>query len=125
MKICAPAFAALLLLAATPAGAQTMPLETFFSKAEALDRKGPLALLSSDYKLLKREMQASAAQLKRERQAASKAGQRPAYCPPARSSLSSEEILVHFRAIPPATRARMTVKDGFRSLMMKKHPCPK
>jgi hypothetical protein len=105
--------------------AQNMPLTTFLSKAEALNKKGPLALLSSDLGLLKREMQGSANALKSERTAALKAGRTPAYCPPNSTPMSSDEILSHFRSIPPAARSQMTTKDGFRSLMAKKHPCPR
>jgi hypothetical protein len=119
-------FGSICLLAfSSAAAAQNMPLQTFLSKGEALNKKGPLALFSGDLKLLKREMQASANQLKAERLAAVKAGKRPAYCAPNGTPLSSDEILAHFRSIPPAARARMTSKDGFRSLMVKKHPCPK
>jgi hypothetical protein len=114
-------------LAALPlsaAGAQTMPLSLFLEKANALEKKGAMALFSGDFKLLKKEMGASAEQLRAERVAAEKAGRKPAYCPPAKAEgLAVKEILGHFRAIPPGQRARMTSKDGFRGLMVRKYPC--
>jgi hypothetical protein len=113
----------LALLNAAPLRAQNMPLDTFLSKAEALQRKGPFALFSGDLALLKREMQGSAEQLKAARLVAVKTGQKPAYCPPAAVPLSSDEILAHFRSIPAPSRASMTTKDGFLSLMVKKYPC--
>ena len=113
-----------LLSTATTATAQNMPLQTFFLKAEALEKRGALALLSSDYKLLRREMQTSAAQLRNERLAAAKARTKPAYCPPTSTPLTSEEIVTHFRAIPVAARLKMSTRDGFRSLLAKKYPCP-
>lgn len=111
------------LMIASPLRAQTMPLDAFLSKAEALQRQGPLALFSGDYALLKKEMRGSAEQLKQMRLAAVKAGKKPPYCPPATVPLSSDEILAHFRSIPATARAAMTTRDGFLSLMVKKYPC--
>jgi hypothetical protein len=125
MKTLKLVFGAGLAMFVTPAMAQNMPLSTFLSKAETLNKRGPLALISSDFGLLKREMQGSANALKSERNAAMKAGKTPAYCPPSSTPMSSDEILAHFRAIPTEARSRMTTKDGFRSLMAKKHPCPR
>ena len=115
-----------LCLAAAPAAAsaQAMPLSQCLDKANALEKKGPLALLSSDLKLLKKEMAGASAALRAERLAAQKSGRKPAYCPPAKQAgMGVDEILGHFRAIPAAQRARMTSKDGFRSLLARKYPC--
>ena len=60
---------------------------------------------------------------KTEREAAKRAGRPTAYCPPAKASLNSNELMVHFRAIPPAQRARTEVKDGLRTLLARKYPC--
>ena len=115
---------AALVMSAAPAAAQSMPLPTFLTKADALKKKGPLALFSGDLKLLKKEMQESAKLLRAERLAAAKAGKKPAYCPPEKAGgLDAEEVLSHFRGIPAAQRATMSTKDGFRSLMVRKYPC--
>jgi hypothetical protein len=115
---------AALIMSAAPAAAQSMPLPTFLAKADGLKRKGALALFSGDLKVLKKEMQGSAQQLRAERLAAAKDGKKPAYCPPEKAGgLDSNEVLSHFHSIPAAQRARMTTKDGFRSLMAKKYPC--
>ena len=107
------------------AQAQTMPLPQFLTKATALKKKGPLALFSSDLKLLQKEVQASGSQLRAERLAAAKAGRKPAYCPPDKGgALGAEEVLAHFQSIPAAQRERMRVKDGMRSLFARKYPCP-
>jgi len=114
-------FAALPL---TAAQAQNMPLAQFLDKATKLEKKGAMALLSSDFGRLKKEMQASAGALRQERLAAQQAGRQPAYCPPAKQGgVGVQEILGHFRSIPAAQRARMTTKDGFRSLLARKYPC--
>jgi len=118
-----------ILLAFVPIGAahaQNMPLNQFLNRATALEKKGPMALLSSDMGVLKREMQNSGASLRAERLAAQAAGKKPAFCPPAKPvGMSPKEILDHMRSIPAAQRARMTTRDGFRSLMVRKYPCPR
>jgi hypothetical protein len=111
-------------LAILPLGAaQAMDVATFLAKADALEKKGMLALMSSDYKLLKGEVQAQAEALHAERTAAAKAGRKPAYCPPARQSLNAKELLTAFRSIPVQQRPRVQVKDALRSLMTRKYPC--
>ncbi|HWH23213.1 MAG TPA: hypothetical protein VNT25_08020 [Allosphingosinicella sp.] len=116
-----------LLFAAVPLGAvsaQNMPLPQFLDKAAALEKKGALALFSGDLKRLKKEVETSASLLRQERLAAKAAGRKPAYCPPEKGSgLGSNEILAHFRSIPPAQRAQMRTIDGFRSLLVRKFPC--
>lgn len=123
MKV-ALSFVVFAALIAGRADAQNMPLSTVLAKADALKAKGPLALMSSDLGLLKREMQATAAALKAEREAAVKAGRKPAFCPPSKPvPISSNDMLAHFRTFPPAQRARMTSTDGMRTLLAKRYPC--
>ncbi|HET9640699.1 MAG TPA: hypothetical protein VFP12_15995 [Allosphingosinicella sp.] len=112
------------LLAAVPLGsAQAMDVAAFLAKADALQKKGMLALMSSDYKLLKSEIETQAAALRAERLAAERARRRAAYCPPAKQSLTSGEIIAAFRTIPAAQRPRIQVKDALRALMARKYPC--
>lgn len=118
------ASALLVALVSQPATAQSMRADIFLQKAEALKKKGPLALLSGDMTKLKGEIQGSAAQLRAERLAAAKAGQKPAYCPPANAGgLEVSEILEHFQSIAPAERSRINTKEAFKRLMVKKYPC--
>ncbi|HEY0131355.1 MAG TPA: hypothetical protein VGB57_08110, partial [Allosphingosinicella sp.] len=73
------------LLAVVPLGAaQAMDVATFLIKADALEKKGMLALMSSDYKLLMGEIRSQGAALRAERLAAERAGRKGAYCPPAK-----------------------------------------
>jgi hypothetical protein len=119
-KLLAAAVLALLPVAAL----QAMPVETFLQKAEALQRRGILALASSDYRLLRGEVQTATAALRAERQAAQRAGRQPAYCPPQQGgSLTPADILGHFRTIPAPQRARMEVRDGLRTLLARRFPC--
>ena len=114
-------------VAALPAAAlqaQSMPVSEFLSKADALQKKGALALFSGDFRRLKNEIQGSGKALRAEQVAAVKAGRTPATCMPAKpASMTSDEILTHFRSIPPAQRG-MSVKSAFAGLMRKKFPCP-
>jgi hypothetical protein len=116
-------FAATLLLALPLGAAHAMTIEAFLQKATALESKGMMALFSSDFKVLKREMETAGAQLRAERLATLKAGGKVSYCPPPKSSLDAKEVLTHFRSIPQAQRARMPIKEGLRSLLTRKHPC--
>ena len=105
--------------------AQSMPVPQFLAKADSLKKKGPLALLSGDLSVLKKEVTESARLLRAERIDAPTAGRKPAYCPRKDAgSLGAEEVLSHFRSIPPTQAARMQVKDGMRGLLAKKFPCP-
>ena len=115
---------AALLLTIVPLGAaQAMDVATFLAKADALQKKGMLALMSSDYKLLKAEIVNQSQVLRNERLAAERAHRKPAYCPPAKSGLNSSEILASFRTIPAAQRPRTQVKDALRALLARKYPC--
>lgn len=113
-------------LVAAPLGAahaQSMQVATFLAKAESLQKKGPLALLSGDLKLLKAEIGGAAKQLRSEQNEAQRAGRKPATCLPEKASMNSDEVISYFRAIPPAQRT-ITVKAAFAGLMRKKYPCP-
>jgi len=106
------------------AALQAMPVETFLQKAERLQSRGVMALMSSDYRLLRNEVQAASQALRAERLAAQRAGRQPAYCPPAQNNgVTPAELLAHFRSIPAPQRARMEVRDGLRSLLARKFPC--
>ncbi len=119
-------FALALLLAATPMTAlhaQSMPISTFLAKADALKKKGAMALFSSDMGLLKKEIENSGKAVRAEQAAAQKAGRKLPYCMPPKASFSSNELLAHLNSIPPAQR-NMPVQAGFASLVRKKYPCP-
>jgi hypothetical protein len=112
------------LLAVVPLGAaHAMDVATFLARADALQKKGMMALMSSDYKLLKKEIVDQSNVLRAERLAAERARRKPAYCPPAKSGLNSDEILVAFRSIPAAQRPGIQVKDALRALLARKFPC--
>jgi hypothetical protein len=112
-----------LLVAAPVTALQAMNVAVFLQKAEALQKKGMTAMFSSDLGLLKGEIRSASAALKAEREAARRAGRPSAYCPPAKASLNSNEVMANFRTIPPAQRSRTEVKDALRGLLARKYPC--
>lgn len=119
--------ALVLLLATLPmsaANAQSMPVRIFLAKADALKKKGPLALFSGDLKLLKAEVTSSATAYAADVRAARKAGKLKHSCPPVGTKLpmNSDELLAYFNSIPPAQR-NMSVKAAFYGMMAKKYPC--
>lgn len=105
-------------------GVSAMPVSTFLTKAEALKKKGPLAMFSGDLKLLTRQIKSDAAALRAANQAADKAGRPKAYCTPAKGgSLDDKEIFAVMQAVPPASRATTDTRDVLRAFMARKYPC--
>jgi hypothetical protein len=106
-----------LLLAGVPvaAHAQTMTVADFLAKAEALKKKGAMALFSSDIGKLKGEIQGSGKQLRDEQLAARKAGRQPTFCPPEAGKTSITRTscsLISTRFRPP--QRGMSVKAALR-----------
>jgi hypothetical protein len=103
--------------------AAAMPVQTFLTKADALQSKGPLAIFSGDLKLLMNTIKVDANALKTERLSAKTAGQTPAYCPTSDVNLTNKDIVEAMRAVPPADRTRTDTRDALRSYMAKRFPC--
>lgn len=112
------------LFVVVPLGAvHAMTVATFLRKAEALEARGVMALLSSDMGLLKGEVRGAATALKAENDTARRAGRTPAFCAPERVRMSSDELLTFFRQMPPALRQRTEVRDALRAYMGRRYPC--
>lgn len=115
---------AALVLLALPAGAAAMPVSTFLVKAEALQKRGPMALLSSDLKLLMNQIKQDAALLRAENKAAEAAGRQKAYCTPAGGvKMTNRDIMTAMNAVPPAQRAGTQTKDALRGYFARRFPC--
>ena len=114
-----------LLLAAVPlAAAAAMPVSTFLAKADALQRKGPMAMFSGDLKLLTRQVKADAAQLRAANKAAAAAGRPKAYCTPdAGVKMTNRDVLIAMREVPPAQRSTTITRDALRAYFVKRYPC--
>ena len=116
-------FLVLIALAASPALA--MPATTFLTKADALKAKGPMALFSSDLGVLKGEFNHALAELKSERLAREAQHLPRRTCPPAKSSMNSDELMASMHRIPAAELASMQVKDAILQVLAQKYPCPR
>ena len=118
-------FAPLLLLVMPAAAlAQSMNAEVFYKKAAALEKKGAMAIFSSDLKLVMNEGKASARKARATRLAALKAGQKPRYCPPEGSKgMSSDEYMRGLAAIPASERAKIDTAEATTRILIRKFPC--
>ena len=113
-----------MMLFAVAAPAAAMPVSTFLAKAEALKKKGPLAIFSSDVKVLMNQMKQDADTLKAENKAAEAAGRKKAYCTQAEGvKLSDRDILGALNAVPAAQRASTSTKDAMRVYLARRFPC--
>lgn len=120
MRLRAIAFTAL----AVSAPAIAMPVSTFLAKIDKLAAEGPLATVTSDATLLKKELQDDAASLRAERLAAAQHGNTPAYCPgPTGGSPSIDEIVGGLKEVPVDRRDTTEVKDALRAYMARRFPC--
>lgn len=118
-------FLALALAIATSAlGAAPGSAQNFLDRAERLKAKGPLAFFDSDYGRLKAEATAVGKSIGDDRIAAEKAGRPILYCSPQpRADLGSMEFIRGLEAIPPAERAKMSLKDAMIRVLQVKYPC--
>ena len=111
-------------LFATPllAAPGDMNVAAFLAKADALRAKGPMALFSSDYKLLKSEGEAAGADY-RARLNAERAAGRPSSCPPKGTKVSSDKLLTFLRTYPEAHRPRTSMKQAIGDFFARNYPC--
>ena len=117
-------FAPLLLLVPAPVAAQSMNAEAFYQRAAALQKKGVMALFSSDLKVLTKEGQAAGAKAREQRLAAIRAGQKPRYCPPEGSvKIDSREFFNRLSAIPASDRQRIDMTEATTRILAGKFPC--
>lgn len=111
-------------LVAAPAAASSMSVQTFLAKADKLQKKGPLALLSGDLKLLMSQIKSDAAALRAENKALAAAGKPKAYCTPEGGvKLSNRDVLGAMQAVPPAQRASTSTKAAMRAYFARRFPC--
>ena len=123
MKAAAFAAAAALIISALPGAAAAMSVQEFLTTANRIPRN-PTALLRSDTRRLINEIGGAFRGVRDDQAAAKAAGRRPATCiPEGKISLSAEQILDRFNAIP-AQRRNISVNQAIREWMGERHPCP-
>jgi len=113
------------IVIAQSALAQSMNAEVFHQRAVALQKKGPLALLSrGEIKALMNEGKASGEKARAARLAAIQAGKTPRYCPPADvQGMGSDEFMKRLDAIPQAERRRIDMGEAMNRILAAKYPC--
>ncbi|MFM6931895.1 MAG: hypothetical protein ACKOUT_06590 [Novosphingobium sp.] len=99
-----------------------MSVATFLTKAEALKAKGMAAMFSSDVGALTSEGKAAAANYRARLENERKAG-RPSSCPPAKASVSSNELLAHLASYPVAARPSVPMTRAMGDFFARKYPC--
>lgn len=116
--------AAVAVLVPASASAQSMSAETFFQKAQALQRKGMMAMFSSDVKKLMKEAKAAGEAARAQRLAALKAGLKPRYCPPKGAQrMGSDEFMQRMAAMARADRLRIDMTEAMIRIQIIKFPC--
>lgn len=112
------------LIAAPARAAPPGTAQNFLDRANRLKAKGPFAFFDSDYGRLKTEATAVGKSIGDDRIAAERAGRPILYCSPQpRAQLGSFEFIDGLEAIPPAERARMSLKDAMIRVLQRKYPC--
>ena len=111
-------------LTAFPAWAQDgrMTVAAFLNTADDIPRN-PTAMLRADTRRLMGEIRTATRTVRAEQDAALSDGRTPRTCMPERVSLSPDELLARFNAIPTARRS-ITVTQAMREWMAEEHPCP-
>lgn len=123
MKAATFAVAAALALSALPGAAAAMTVQEFLTSANRIPRN-PTALLRSDTRRLMNEFSGAFKAVRADQAAAKAAGRRSATCiPEGKISLSAEQILNRFNAIP-AQRRSISVNQAVREWMAEEYPCP-
>ena len=111
-------------LVCVPMSAQAMTVAEFMGKATALKKKGPLALMSPDIKLLKAEMVGITTAYRADAIAARSAG-KPLSCPPTgRVKMGAGELMASLATIPAEQARVMPMKTAFYAFMKRRYPCP-
>jgi hypothetical protein len=115
-------FPATAILLAVPsllaASSNQMSVATFLERSDALQRRGALAAISPDAKLLQREAQASFEDWVRQ-------ARPPVACPPKGKTFRGDpqRFLAMLRAVPPAQRSQISVREVFRRDWNRRWPC--
>ena len=102
---------------------EAMTVQEFLTTAARIPRN-PTALLRSDTRRLMDEVKGGFRTVRSEQAAARAAGRAPATCMPESVSLSPDDILRRFNAIPVGRRS-ISVTQAIREWMAERHPCPR
>ena len=105
------------------AGPGDMSVATFLAKAEKLQAKGMMALMSSDIGVLKAEANAAGTRY-RSMIKSDAANKRPPHsCPPAKATFNSDDLMKHLKGYSVEERQKTSITTATADLMKKRYPC--
>ncbi len=100
-----------------------MSVATFLAKAEKLQAKGMMALMSSDIGVLKAEANAAGAKY-RSMLKSDAANKRPPHsCPPAKARFNSNDLMKHLKSYTTEERQKTNITTATADMMKKRYPC--
>jgi hypothetical protein len=114
---------AFLLSSAAIAAPGDMSVATFLAKAEKLQAKGMMALMSSDIGVLKAEAGAAGTKYRSMLKSDAANNRPPHSCPPAKATFNSDDLMKHLRTYTIAERQKTTITTATADLMKKRYPC--
>lgn len=101
---------------------EAMTVQEFLTTAAGIPRN-PTALLRSDTRRLKAEIDGAFRTVRNEQNASRTAGRPAATCMPDRASVNVDQLLARFNAIPTQRRS-ISVTQAIREWMADRYPCP-
>lgn len=99
-----------------------MSVATFLGKAEALKKKGVLAVMSSDLGALK-QAGTAAGEAYRDRLKRERAAGKPSSCPPTGARIGSDQLLAHLKGYPANARPSVSMNTAMADYFIKTYPC--
>lgn len=114
---------ACLFAATANAAPGDMSVSTFLAKAEKLQAKGMMALMSPDIRVLKAEADAAGTKY-RSMLKSDAANKRPPHsCPPAKATFNSDDLMKHLKGYSVDERQKTSITTATADLMKKRYPC--
>jgi hypothetical protein len=113
--------AILLLLA--PDAASAMSAVEFMARWNVVSKQGKAGAQSPDLPILFREIGAAAKQYRAQIKSAQAENRVPRACPPKRISVTTDDLILEFAKLPPASQAG-ELSNAFAEVMDRRYPCP-
>lgn len=100
-----------------------MSVATFLAKAEKLQAKGMMALMSSDIRVLKAEADAAGTKYRSMIKTDAANNRPPHSCPPAKATFNSDDLMKHLKGYTITERQKTNITTATADLMKKRYPC--
>lgn len=100
-----------------------MSVSTFLAKAEKLQAKGMMALMSPDIRALKAEADAAGAKYRSMLKSDAANKRHPHSCPPAKATFNSNDLMKHLKSYTIEARQKTNITTATADLMKKRYPC--